>query len=47
MRFKLDGAFAFGDMFKEDVNEDVLIGLIPFVSKSKGECLESVWKSCT
>ena len=32
MRFKVDSAFIFWDVFEEHVDEDVLIGLIPFMS---------------
>jgi len=36
MRFKVDCAFIFGDVSEEDVNEDVLVRLVPFMPRIRG-----------
>ena len=46
MRFKVDCAFIFGDVFEEHVDEDVLVGLIPFMSIVRRRLKRSVPDTC-
>jgi hypothetical protein len=32
LRFQFDGTFVFGDALEEDIDKDVGVGLVPFVS---------------
>jgi hypothetical protein len=32
IRFKVNGAFIFGDIFVENIDDDILVRLVPFMS---------------